>query len=88
MLPTVPAPQVTRVTAALPEPSALLASPSLDVRPLITADACTVVVTGEVDHLAAPCLRGGEGGCPRAGHRVQPAAVAASAGRLSRRAGG
>lgn len=50
-------PGVTQVDEALPEPSALLASPYLDVRPVVSADACTVVVTGEVDHLTAPCLR-------------------------------
>ena len=57
MLPTVPAPQVTRVDEALPEPSPLLANPYLDVRPVTSSGACTVVVTGEIDHLTAPCLR-------------------------------
>ncbi len=57
MLPTVPAPQVTRVDDVLPESSSRLAGLYLDVRPVVSAGACTVVVTGEVDHLTAPHLR-------------------------------
>lgn len=57
MLTAISTPHVTRVDEPLPEPSTLLASPYLDVRPVVSADACTVVVTGEIDHLTAPCLR-------------------------------
>jgi anti-sigma B factor antagonist len=57
VLPTVPAPQVTRVDDVLPESSSRLAGLYLDVRPVVSAGACTVVVAGEVDHLTAPHLR-------------------------------